>query len=116
MDWHRNHDDRTTARRWRDGDITINARLDLHGYTQVAAHKALKHFMDQAVASHARTLLIITGKGAHGQGILRQNLSLWLEALPTAPSIRRIRPAAMRHGGEGAFYIELRRPKPTQDR
>jgi DNA-nicking Smr family endonuclease len=56
-------------------------------------------------------VLIITGKGSMGTGVLKRSLRPWLEAAPPAlrGRIHAIRPAEPRHGGNGAFYILLKR-------
>jgi DNA-nicking Smr family endonuclease len=103
--------DRKSERRLREGDITLDARLDLHGMTQAEAHAALTDFMKAQAAAGARNLLIITGKGRNNEGVLRLQLTHWLETLPQAALIRDIRLAAPRHGGDGAFYVMLKRQK-----
>jgi DNA-nicking Smr family endonuclease len=99
----------TTQRRMRRGEILIDARIDLHGMTQVEAHAALEEFIAAQVKTGHRNLLIITGKGKANQGILKTNLVGWLENLPDAARIIGIHQAAIRHGGEGAFYVILKR-------
>ena len=93
----------------RQGDIDIDAKLDLHGMTQVEAYEALTKFMQAKVKAGKRHLLVITGKGVRGAGVLRNNLKGWLEQLPQAENILALRPAALKHGGDGAFYVILRR-------
>jgi DNA-nicking Smr family endonuclease len=101
--------DRKTERRLREGDVALDARLDLHGMTQSQAHAALAGFMKAQAAAGARNLLIITGKGRNNEGVLRTQLTHWLDALPEAALIRDTRQAAARHGGDGAFYVMLKR-------
>lgn len=93
----------------RRGEIEIDARLDLHGMTQNEAFGALADFMRKKTKSGKRHLLIITGKGSGGAGVLRQNLENWLCQLPESPAILAIRSAAAKHGGTGAFYVLLRK-------
>ena len=95
----------------RQGDISIDAKLDLHGMTQVEAYEALASFMQSKSKAGKRHLLIITGKGARGAGVLRNNLKNWLEQLPQAKNILALRPAAPHHGGDGAFYILMRKSR-----
>ena len=52
-----------------------------------------------------------TGKGAIGEGILRRNVPGWLAASPLGGRILTIQPAHSRHGGDGAFYVLLRRKR-----
>ena len=93
----------------RQGSVEIDAKLDLHGMTQVEAFSALTAFMRKKAKAGKRHLLIITGKGRGGDGVLRRNLESWLGQLPEASAILALRPAAPKHGGEGAFYVVMRR-------
>ena len=103
--------DRRTEKKLRDGSVHIEARIDLHGMTQNEAYKALDRFMTDQVASRHRVVLIITGKGRGGDGVLRSHLQGWISSLPSASSVMAIRPAALRHGGCGACYVMLRKKK-----
>jgi DNA-nicking Smr family endonuclease len=99
--------DRDTLSRLASGQRRIDARLDLHGLTQGEAHAALLAFIQKAKAGGRTTLLIITGKGKNGEGVLKRNLARWLEAQPVP--VLGLAPAAERHGGTGAFYVLLRK-------
>ena len=44
-------------------------------------------------------------------GVLRRNVPAWLTASPVAGRILTIVPAHLRHGGDGAFYVILRRDR-----
>ena len=92
------------------GRDSIDGRLDLHGLTQVEAHDALLHFLHQAQARGARTVMVITGKGRGGEGgVLKRQVPLWL-ALPEFRTIViGFEEAHHRHGGEGALYLRVRR-------
>ena len=66
---------------------------------------------------HDRTILVITGKGLKktddmqilDRGVLRAMLPIWLSEPALAPFIAGWDMAAQAHGGEGAFYVRLRR-------
>ncbi len=103
--------DRKNERRLRDGSFPIDARLDLHGMTQTQAHGALARFITTQHKAGHRKLLVITGKGRGREGVLRQQLQGWLESLAEAPHILTIRHAATRHGGDGAFYVLLKKSR-----
>jgi DNA-nicking Smr family endonuclease len=100
------------------GKETIDARLDLHGLTQAQAHSALLRFLRDASARGARLLLVITGKGAKNlgsrdgeRGVLKRQVPQWL-ALPEFRSlVVGYEDAGIRHGGEGALYVRLRRSR-----
>ncbi len=96
------------------GKEAIDARLDLHGLTQSEAHAALLRFLRQASAREARLVLVITGKGMRGEGagergVLKRQVPHWL-ALPEFRSlVIGFEDAGVKHGGEGALYLRLRR-------
>jgi DNA-nicking Smr family endonuclease len=103
--------DRRTAERLRRGDIPIERRIDLHGMTQDDAHAALDRFVRQAWKDGKRMLLVITGKGSGGEGVLRRQMPRWLVAGEHAAHLLKIESAQPRHGGSGAFYVLLRRQR-----
>jgi len=85
-------------------DISIEATLDLHGYTLERAEKALEKFVVLNQSQGRRWVLIVTGKG--GQGILREFVPAWLSR--NANWIVGYTEAAAKHGGGGALYVHLR--------
>lgn len=114
------------AKRVARGRDEIGARIDLHGMRQVEAHGALRAFLHRAWSSGHRMVLVITGKGREqdvdrhapfdmfqerDRGILRRNVPRWL----SEPELRLIvvgyTTAHVRHGGDGAFYVQLRNPE-----
>jgi DNA-nicking Smr family endonuclease len=112
------------ARRIARGHVEIDARLDLHGLRQADAERRLRTFLLRARADGLRTVLIITGKGSERdagndssqhdrstRGVLRRNVPLWLEAPELRECVAGIAPAHIRHGGSGALYIHLRKPR-----
>ena len=101
--------DNASARRMTKGHYEIDGTIDLHGKTEAMAHKALLQFVQQASRNGARTLLIITGKGAGGKGVLRMKVPQWLQDYPLKPHILAISQASPKDGGGGALYVRLRR-------
>lgn len=110
--------DRKTHRRLTRGRIEPEARLDLHGMTLERAHAALRGFVAGQAARGARAVLVITGKGREERnpgpipvprGILRHELPRWLELPPLSALVIDFAPAHARHGGNGAYYLWLRR-------
>lgn len=103
----------------RRGRIEIDASIDLHGMVQVEAREALRRFIGARAARGDRTILVITGKGIKTdndyiaamteRGILRTMLPLWLSEPGLSHLISGWSTAARGHGGEGAFYVRLRR-------
>lgn len=102
--------DRRTAERFRRGRMDIDGRIDLHGMTQAQAHGALAAFVHRAWAEGRRCVLLITGKGGFsGGGVLRQMAPRWLSEPVLARMILRVEQAQAKDGGDGAFYVLLRR-------
>jgi DNA-nicking Smr family endonuclease len=111
--------DGRTADRVRRGKRAPEARLDLHGMTAVHAHDALVGFVRSSHARGLRFVLVITGKGGRrrnrddagfipeGAGVLRHAVPRWLREAPMRPLVTAVYAAHLRHGGEGALYIQL---------
>ena len=96
------------------GREAIDARLDLHGLTQSEAHAALLHFLRSASARGARLVLVITGKGQRSDGetgVLRRQVPHWLRLPEFRALVIGFEDAHSAHGGEGALYVRLRRPR-----
>ena len=92
----------------------IGAHIDLHGLSQDAARAALERFVLECWRDGLRSVLVITGKGLRGDGVLRRLAPEWLAAPHLQPVVAGISEAHRRHGGEGALYVALkRRPPPA---
>jgi DNA-nicking Smr family endonuclease len=87
----------------------IGARIDLHGLTQDRARAALDGFLQRAFDDGWRAVLVITGKGVQGDGVLKKNVPGWLGAPHLAHIVAGISDAHRKHGGEGALYVALKR-------
>ena len=100
----------------RRGKLAPEARIDLHGMTLAEAHVALTGFILMSRTLGRRLVLVITGKGrSRGgsapmqPGALRQQVPDWLRLPPLGEAVLQVAPAHRRHGGEGAYYVYLRR-------
>ena len=92
------------------GKHAIDARLDLHGFTQHEAHAVLLRFLLTASTRDARLVLVITGKGRGGEiGVLRRQVPHWLGLPEFRDVVIGFEDAHIAHGGEGALYIRVRR-------
>lgn len=100
------------------GRIKPEGRLDLHGMRIDTAHPALIRFILSAQASGKRLVLVITGKGKDRdepgpiptpRGVLRNQVPQWLSLPPLAQAVMQVTPAHISHGGDGAYYVYLRR-------
>jgi DNA-nicking Smr family endonuclease len=87
----------------------IELRLDLHGLDQDRARAALHGFLLRAQAVGARAVLVITGKGFQGDGVLRRRTPEWLADPALRGVVAGVSEAHRRHGGEGALYVALKR-------
>lgn len=104
-------------RKLRRGQVPIDATIDLHGMHQPQARSALHRFIAARIEQGDRTILVITGKGlkktGHGEiaerGVLRHMLPVWLSEPALSPFIAGWEVSARHHGGEGAFYVRLKR-------
>lgn len=110
-----------TLDRLRRGLLEPQARIDLHGMTQGAAHRTLFTWLAAAHARGYRLVLVITGKGnprndenaswmMSDHGVLKQMVPRWLNEPELAAFIAKVQPAHARHGGGGALYVYLRKP------
>jgi DNA-nicking Smr family endonuclease len=91
----------------------IGARIDLHGLDQDRARAALEQFIAASHAAGHRAVLVITGKGVRGDGVLRRLTPEWLAAPPLRMMVAGLARADRRHGGEGALYVALKRRSPS---
>ena len=94
------------------GRHAIDARLDLHGFTQHEAHAVLLRFLRSAQDRDARLVLVITGKGRGGEiGVLRRQVPQWLGLPEFRALVVGFEDAAIAHGGEGALYVRVKRAR-----
>jgi len=101
------------------GRESIDARIDLHGMTQAQAHAALLVFLQRSQADGAKMVLIVTGKGVRRserdptavRGVLKRQVPMWLSLPEFRALIVGFEDAHIGHGGEGALYVRLRRPR-----
>ncbi len=106
--------DRRLKKRLLSGRTSIDDSLDLHGMTQIQAHRTLQRFLRRAFESDARVVLVVTGKGDGysydpERGVLRRNVPHWLHAADLRPMVLSFEEAGRAHGGAGAIYVRLRR-------
>lgn len=87
----------------------IGARLDMHGLDQDQARETLEGFIRRAYDDGHRAVLVITGKGKIGHGVLKQRTPEWLAGPAVREMIAGVSTADQRHGGDGALYVALKR-------
>lgn len=110
-------------RRLSRGLVSPESSIDLHGHNLASAYDRLDFGLAQAITRGDRVLLLITGKPPrpeserpHARGAIRAAVGDWLASSRHAERIAAVRAAHPRHGGAGALYIVLRRPKPAAQR
>jgi DNA-nicking Smr family endonuclease len=125
--------DRRTVRQVAAGKVPIDAVLDLHGLDQAAAYTRLRAFLMSSRANGHRMVLVITGKGGGvrplaadlrsnrkrggegsdpvPRGVLRRSVPQWLEQPDLGAIVLSYAAAGVRHGGDGALYVRLRKAR-----
>ena len=101
--------DEPTRSKLAKGRLEITGRIDLHGLTQDEAYGLLLAFLHRAFASGQRYVLVITGKGSSGEGVLRRAVPKWFSTPPFRGLVGSFEDAARHHGGHGAMYVRLRK-------
>ena len=98
-------------------------KLDLHGLSLNQANKIVKKFIIESFEDGFKKLLIITGKGlrskVHKNPYFSEQMNVLKHSVPEFikndedlfEKISRISTADLKHGGEGAFYIFLKKKK-----
>jgi DNA-nicking Smr family endonuclease len=81
----------------------------LHGHTQESARNALARFLQAAQARGDRTVIVITGVGRSGEGVLKQRVPEWLAERDLRALTSGFAQAHRTHGGAGAYYVFLKR-------
>ena len=125
--------DERSRRKIGRGRIEIDAKIDLHGMRQREAHSALRRFLFDSQARGCRVVLVITGKGSRARsgageedqenydadmraGVLRRNVPYWIQETDLRSVVSAFTTAHIRHGGEGAIYVRLRKRRPVRPR
>ena len=111
-------------------DITINKKItfktrsiDLHGYSLEEANNSIEDFIIKSYQEKINKLIVVTGKGIHSQNekdpYVSKDLSILKYSVPEFISknknlmnvINEITDAKIEDGGQGAFYIFLKKNK-----
>jgi DNA-nicking Smr family endonuclease len=97
--------------------------IDLHGYSLKEANETIQYFINKSYEENVNRLIVITGKGLHSNNekdpYVSKNLSILKYSVPEfiennielKKKILEITNAKIEDGGEGAFYIHLKRKK-----
>jgi DNA-nicking Smr family endonuclease len=95
--------------------------LDLHGYSLDNANQLIEDFIKKSHEEKISKLIIVTGKGLHSDNhkdpYVSRDLSILKHSIPSfikqnqdlMSKIYEIKNASIEDGGEGAFYIFLKK-------
>jgi DNA-nicking Smr family endonuclease len=103
---------RETVAKLSRGEFAVRSHVDLHGMALDDAKDAVDQFLTERQKRGDRCLLVITGKGKNSRGqvaVLRERIPEWLARGPSARRVLAFVTARPCDGGEGAFYVLLRR-------
>jgi DNA-nicking Smr family endonuclease len=97
--------------------------IDLHGYTLEEANNSIQDFINKSYEDNINKLIVVTGKGLHSNNeknpYVSKELSILKYSVPEfikknidlMKKISEIKSANIEDGGDGAFYIYLKRKK-----
>ena len=95
--------------------------IDLHGFTLAQANRAITKFIDDSYQNNVSKIIVVTGKGLHSNvekdPYVSKDLSILKYSVPEhiksnkelMKKIIEIKAAKIEDGGEGAFYIYLKK-------
>ena len=93
------------------GKFKIQSKLDLHGYRLKESETLFFEFVKNNFYLKKRNILVISGKGEHGKGKIKHSIPIWITSQSLSPLIYFYSFAAPKDGGNGAYYIRLRKNK-----
>ncbi len=110
------------GKKFKKGKVKINKKIDFHGLSIDEARQSFINTIDSCFYSNNRCILFVTGKGMKNttgdtrnvklfHGRIRENFQRWVFEKEVAGKILRVAPADFAHGGDGAFFVYLRKNK-----
>jgi len=104
------HVNPAVAKRLHQGNYSIEAHVDLHGYTAEDARKVFEKFLKWAVFTGKRGVLIVHGRGlcSPSEPVLKKKVEEWLKRGPWRKWVVAYSSARICDGGAGATYVLLR--------
>ena len=97
--------------------------IDLHGYSLKEANETIQDFINKSYEENVNRLIVVTGKGLHSNNekdpYVSTDLSILKYSVPefiknnieSMKKITEITDAKIEDGGDGAFYIYLKKKK-----
>ena len=108
----------------RKGSLNIDKKIDFHGKTLIESEDRFNNTILECYNRGQRCLLFITGKGLFKSkktessdkpklyhGIIRSSFVGWVRSKKLSKYILSFEQASIEHGGDGAFYVYLRKKK-----
>ena len=108
-----------------DLESSVNKKIiktiDLHGFSLIDANNFIEKFIKECFENNVHKIIVITGKGLRSQNdknpYISKDLSILKNSVPKfiksqlslIKLIKEIKQATIEDGGEGAFYIFLRK-------
>lgn len=89
-------------------------KLDLHGLSLQQAFNQFKGIIERSYYNKLRVILVVTGKGKNsekGSGLIKREFVFWTELPEIKDKISGVSVADIKHGGDGAFYVSIKRSK-----
>jgi DNA-nicking Smr family endonuclease len=93
----------------RNGKVTIDDNIDLHGYQRDDARRTLLGFLDHAQSQGYKLVRVVHGKGynsSDNKPVLKAMVNKWLQSIP---EVLAFVSASPRDGGIGAVYVLLKK-------
>jgi DNA-nicking Smr family endonuclease len=100
------------------GDFSIQEYVDLHGLTAKDAKEVFENFMQKAIKSGKRGILIVHGRGlsSPSKPVLKSKVLEWLSRSSWRKWVIAFSSARLCDGGAGATYVLLRKQPLTKSR
>ena len=113
LSYARNGVQQQVLRKLRQGQMTWQAAVDLHGCTVEQAREAILTLLHDARQSNLHAVKIVHGKGlVKEQALLKTFVNGWLRQVPDVLAFVSALP---RDGGTGAIYVLLKRKRPENE-
>ena len=106
------------------GSFHIDKKIDFHGRSLLQSEDLFNNTIIESYNNRQRCLLFVTGKGLYKlknyeekdkpklyHGIIRSSFVEWARSKKFSKYILSFEQASIEHGGDGAFYVYLRKNK-----
>ncbi len=102
--------------------MKIDKKIDFHGRGLIEAEEIFSDTIKDCYNNNKRCILFVTGKGLYKKnndynpprlfyGIIRESFTDWASSKKFSKYILSFERASIEHGGDGAFYVYLRKKK-----